>query len=106
MIFEAIEIAKNRAEFPVEASAHSFDFFGHLYVLFITREIAERKQRETLAVNQSKLEEREQVIQEFIAKFSHELRNPLNIVIGFTEVLGDQQLGPLTAEQADCVADS
>lgn len=36
---------------------------------------------------------------EFIGTMSHELRSPLNVVIGYTELLLDDVMGPLAAEQ-------
>jgi PAS domain S-box-containing protein len=37
---------------------------------------------------------------EFLAAMSHELRTPLNAILGFSEVLQDQNFGPLNARQA------
>ncbi|HEY4720035.1 MAG TPA: ATP-binding protein, partial [Candidatus Methylomirabilis sp.] len=36
---------------------------------------------------------------EFLATMSHELRTPLNAIIGFSELLRDQQFGPLNDKQ-------
>jgi signal transduction histidine kinase len=36
---------------------------------------------------------------EFLANMSHELRTPLNAIIGFSEIMGDEMLGPLGNEQ-------
>ncbi|MEK7204691.1 MAG: GAF domain-containing protein, partial [candidate division NC10 bacterium] len=37
---------------------------------------------------------------EFLANMSHELRTPLNAIIGFSELVGEQRVGPLTEKQA------
>jgi signal transduction histidine kinase len=37
---------------------------------------------------------------EFVGAVSHELRSPLNVVIGYTEMLRDGELGAVTTEQA------
>ena len=36
---------------------------------------------------------------EFAVNASHELRDPLNAVIGFSEILGDEMMGPLGSDQ-------
>ncbi len=37
---------------------------------------------------------------EFLATMSHEIRTPLNSIIGFSELLGEQRVGPLNERQA------
>jgi len=36
---------------------------------------------------------------DFLASISHELRDPLNAVVGFSEILSEEMLGPLGSEQ-------
>jgi signal transduction histidine kinase len=40
---------------------------------------------------------------EFVGAVSHELRSPLNIVLGYLEMLLDEALGPLTDQQRDAL---
>jgi len=41
---------------------------------------------------------------EFVGTISHELRSPLNVILGYLEMVLDRNLGPLTGEQADALA--
>jgi len=40
---------------------------------------------------------------EFVGAVSHELRSPLNVILGYLEMLLDEGLGPITREQADAL---
>jgi signal transduction histidine kinase len=40
---------------------------------------------------------------EFVGAISHELRSPLNVMLGYLEMLLDRELGPLTTAQADAL---
>ena len=59
------------------------------------RELAESNQR-LAAVSRAKTD--------FLANMNHELRAPLSSVIGFSEVLRDQLVGPLNDQQTEYVA--
>ncbi|MDE2313132.1 MAG: sensor histidine kinase, partial [Elusimicrobia bacterium] len=36
---------------------------------------------------------------EFLASVSHEMRTPLSVIMGYVQILKEETLGPLTAEQ-------
>jgi signal transduction histidine kinase len=41
---------------------------------------------------------------EFLANLSHDLRTPLNVALGYTQLLAEGAFGPLTPEQSDTLA--
>lgn len=52
-----------------------------------------------------RVEEASRLKSAFLATMSHELRTPLNAVIGFAELLHDGKVGPVSAEQRECLGD-
>ena len=59
----------------------------------------------TLVLQYRLLEEADRTKAEFMANVSHELRTPLNHVISGAELLREQALGPLNAEQVEFAGD-
>ena len=72
------------------------------YLLGISQDITEQKAAQQ-ALDQARqdAERANHAKSEFLSRMSHDLRTPLNSVLGFAQVL---ELEPLTAEQADHVA--
>ena len=84
-----------------KASVEPFTLLGHqlataLEEARLFREL-EDKSRQLEVVNRHK--------SEFLAHMSHELRSPLNAIIGFSEVLLERMFGELNAKQAEYVED-
>jgi len=72
--------------FPVRSS------YGYLLGM-VTRDITETKQTEImLKIAKQKAEEASQAKSLFLANISHEIRTPINAIMGFTEILKEYQL--------------
>jgi PAS domain S-box-containing protein len=52
-----------------------------------------------------RIEEASRLKSEFLANMSHELRTPLNGIIGFSELMYNEDIGPLSAEYKEFVGD-
>jgi signal transduction histidine kinase len=48
---------------------------------------------------EDKVEERTQELREFVSMVAHDLRNPLTVIRGYTEILQEEQAPPLTPRQ-------
>jgi len=70
------------------------------WCVHIVRDITEMKRLEEEARERQRFEDISRAKSAFIATMSHELRSPLNAVIGFSELLLGQGVGPLTEKQS------
>jgi signal transduction histidine kinase len=75
----------------------------------LERKVAERTWRlqesnEQLIRSKIKLEEANKLKSEFLASVSHELKTPLNSIMGFCRLLSEQRQGSLTAKQKKSIS--
>ena len=78
---------------------------GHVAVALENISLVNALEKQTQALREANLQliEANRVKSRFLATISHELRTPMNSIIGYSEILQDKLDGPLTADQADSV---
>ena len=85
---EATWVSRSGQSIAVEVIQRQMTFEGRPAVLSVARDIGAR-----LELGRQR--------QNFLAMLTHDIKNPLAIVLGFTELLGE--IGPLNGEQTDLV---
>jgi PAS domain S-box-containing protein len=77
------------------------------YLMAVARQMSVALENRELFYNlqasRNELERANKVKDEFLNVMSHELRTPLSVVVGYSTMLLEQQLGPLTKEQEQTV---
>lgn len=105
-MFEGLHQRKDGSEIPVEISSQMFDYHGKHAILGVARDITERKRAQQEAAERSAELERAKTAaeaanrakSEFLTRMSHEMRTPMNGIMGMTSLLLDS---PLAAEQRE-----
>lgn len=87
--YESVWVRRNGDEVPVEVVRRSLRFDGRETFLSVARDVSARHE---LARQR----------QEFLAMLTHDIKNPLSVVRGFAELVGE--VGPLSDDQADLMA--
>ena len=98
---ELLAMRANGVRFPVEMSLGTMRIASGGVIVALVRDISDRRQAQmalTSALEQAQAGERTKT--NFIAVMSHEMRTPLNGLLGSLELLGATNLG---AEQTDLV---
>jgi PAS domain S-box-containing protein len=94
-------LKKDGTVFPIELSLASWSNGEGLMLTAIIRDISERKKTEELRGAKEAAEEANDAKSSFLARMSHELRTPLHAIIGFTNLLIQNNGGNLTPQDID-----
>ncbi len=113
-VLESVHVRKDRSQVPVEISARIFDYRGKPAILETIRDISERKRAEGEAAKReaelerakTQAEAANRAKTEFLAQMSHEVRTPMNGIIGMTGLLLDTVLTPEQLDLGECIRKS
>jgi PAS domain S-box-containing protein len=73
---------------------------GAVHTAVVIREITARKRDETaMKEARQNADTANQAKSDFLASMSHELRSPLNTIMGYTQLLAEESVGPLNEKQ-------
>ncbi|MBV9506266.1 MAG: PAS domain S-box protein, partial [Acidobacteriia bacterium] len=113
-VFEAVQVRKDGSRLPVEMNARIFEFHGKPAILGVARDITERKRVETetllraaeLEQSRKDAEAANRAKSEFLTHMSHEMRTPMNGIIGMTDLLLETDLNPEQQDYAGTIRGS
>lgn len=100
------ELAGQRASgeiFPIEASISRSGEGEGMLMTVVLRDISGLRSAEAAHQAQLRAEAGRQAMSEFVARMSHEMRTPLNAVLGFSQLLQGDEHEPLAPGQAQRV---
>ena len=94
-------LRKDGSRFPVDIVLSPFHIDGgEIHTAAIVRDVTHRKESESALKEARHLAEAANTAKsEFLASMSHELRSPLNTIMGYTQLLAEETAGPLTEKQ-------
>ena len=97
--FETIYKSKTDEHIPVGVNVRLIDYEDRRVALSIVRDISlKKKEEEELIVAKDEAEKASRLKSEFLAQMSHEIRSPLNVVVGFAQILRDDLKEHMTDE--------
>jgi PAS domain S-box-containing protein len=110
-VFEVLHVRKDGALLPVEINARRFVFQGEPAILGVARDITDRKRHEAemevrageLERARAEAEAANRAKSDFLTHMSHEMRTPMNGIIGMAGLLLDDRLTEEQAEHAQTI---
>ncbi len=97
---------KNGEIFPKEIHLYPGEFFSKKVVLAVAQDITERKQSEELKNSLEVAKKTAGLKQQFLANVSHEMRTPMNGVLGMSGILRKTSLDPTQLQYLHIIEDS
>ncbi len=95
---------KNGELFPMELSLSAIKMEKGWYSIGVIRDITERKRERTELIRAKRIAEEANLDKSrFMAKISHEMKNPLHGIIGFLELLKDTKISGEQQEYLDTI---
>jgi PAS domain S-box-containing protein len=99
---EVVGCRKDGTTFDMELALGEFKDKDNRFFVGLVRDISERKETERLLITaRKKAEEANQAKTQFLSRMSHKLRTPLNGILGFSTLLGMENLSPKNNENVD-----
>lgn len=101
---QTIAYKKNQTCFPVELKIIIFNNFNGMMGLCIASDISEKqKLNKTISHMKIKINELNEIKNKFIANISHELKTPVNGIMGMAASLQETELTPQQQEYVDVI---
>lgn len=99
-------LKKNGEIFPKEVHLYPGEYFSQKVVLAVAHDITERKQSEELRNSLEVARKTAGLKQQFLANVSHEMRTPMNGVLGMSGILRKTPLNPTQLQYLHIIEDS
>ncbi|MFN3430005.1 MAG: ATP-binding protein, partial [Candidatus Sericytochromatia bacterium] len=92
-------VRRDGSEFPVELTITRIPLPGPPAFTGTMRDITDRREAEAQRQELAALKQSDQLKDQFLSILSHELRTPINAIMGFGSILDDEVAGQLTEQQ-------
>lgn len=102
---EVVGRRKDGGTVPLELSVGEARIDGETLFTGILRDITERKEIERKLLEAVRDKEANEIKANFLAHMSHEMRTPLNAILGFSDIMRGEAFGPLNDRYATYAED-